>query len=48
MKYEYATKLSTYLSKLPAEKRLQEIAKYLPNAKGIKRKRGVETDVSLP
>ena len=48
MKYEYTTKLSAYLSKLPAEKRRQEIAKCLPNAKGIKRKRRAEADVSLP
>ena len=48
MKYEYLTKLSAYLSKLPAEKRRQEIAKCLLSAKGIKRKRREETDVSLP
>ena len=41
--------ISAHLSKLPVEKLRQETAKCLPNAnKGIKPKRGAETDVSLP
>lgn len=46
MKDEYKTKLSTYLSNFPTEKRLEEITDRLSVANGMKRKKRAETDVS--
>ena len=48
MKLDYNNKLSAYLAKLPDDKRRQEIVNCLPDARGIKRKKGVEMDVSMP
>ena len=49
MKQEFNMKLYAYLSKLPFEKREQELTRNcLPDSKGTKRKKGAEADVNLP
>jgi len=45
MKHEYNTKLSSYLSKLPAERMHQEVVNLLPDTVGMKRKK---TTVNYP
>ena len=48
MKQEFNMKLYAYLSTLPFEKREKETTNCLSDAKGTKRKKGAEADVSLP
>lgn len=49
MKHEFNMKLSAYLSELPFDNEEQETTNSRLDAnKGIKRKKGPETNVSLP